>query len=56
MVVLTEWDEFTEVNFKKVYSLMHKPATYLTEEIYLTSMNLDQSVSPQLGSARDNLR
>ena len=26
VVVLTEWDEFTEVNFKKVYSLMHKPA------------------------------
>jgi len=27
VVVLTEWDEFTEVNFKEVYSLMHKPAS-----------------------------
>ena len=27
VVVLTEWDEFKEVNFKEVYSLMHKPAS-----------------------------
>ena len=27
IVVLTEWDEFKEVNFKEVYSLMHKPAS-----------------------------
>ena len=27
VVVLTEWDEFKAVNFKKVYSLMHKPAS-----------------------------